>query len=94
VADVSKGGYFSKDDGFKGEQGSSGRRLKRRTDLIPGAPRTSHLMTQHGDPPLATPPDYGHVWPWIGRPWMQQQAMSQPPWVMATQSGPVTYPNP
>jgi hypothetical protein len=79
VADVSKDGYFSEDDGFKGEQGSSGRRLKRRTDLIPGAPRSSRLMTQHLDLPLANPVGYGYAWPWIGGPWLQQQAMPQPP---------------
>lgn len=45
VADLSKGRYFFEDDGFNGKQGSPGRRLKRRIDLIPGGPRTSHLTT-------------------------------------------------
>jgi hypothetical protein len=71
VVDVSKDGYFSEDDGFKGEQGSSGRRLKHRTEMIPGVPRTSRLTTQHAEPPLANPPGYGPAWPWMGGPWMQ-----------------------
>jgi hypothetical protein len=63
VTGMEKADYLSEGEDFEAKEGSLGTRHKRHNQLIAGAPRTTQLEPQHGDPPVANPGTYGIGWP-------------------------------
>jgi hypothetical protein len=84
----------SDEEDLEPEEDSSGTRRKCRKQLGTAGARASALAQHHGDPLAANPPGFGSAWLWMPGPWMQQQHLPQPQWVMPPQSGPVPYSNP
>jgi hypothetical protein len=44
--------------------------------------------------PIGPPAGYGYPWQWMQPPWMPQQSMPPPNWVMGGQQPPMAYPSP
>jgi hypothetical protein len=49
-------------------------------------------MTPHDEGPPAPPAGYAHPWQWMQPPWIAQQAMAPPNWVMGGQVPSIPYP--